>query len=107
MPDPKLPHADTDRPTDDLPPEAINSEQDDESSQAQTVADEALGRATSGLGDIESEKVPSGDDTDGVQDLVDHMKQMESSGHIDMSAFAGERNDDEEEGRYGNAAEEE
>ncbi len=35
------------------------------------------------------------------------MVQMETSGIIDMSAFRGERNDDEEEGRYGEAAEEE
>jgi hypothetical protein len=94
-------------PKDTLPPEAFNTEQDDESSQAQTVAEEALGRATGGFGDLESEKVLSGDDSDGVQDLVDHMKQMETSGRIDMSAFAGERNDDEEEGRYGPGAEEE
>jgi hypothetical protein len=94
-------------PKDTLPPETYNGEQEDESTQAQTLADEALGRATSGVGDLESEKVLSGDETDGVQDLVDHMKQMETSGRIDMSAFAGERNDDEEAGRYGDAAEEE
>lgn len=92
---------------DPLPPETVNAEQEDETTQAQTLADEALGRATSGLGDIESQKVRTGDETDNVQDLVDHMKQMETSGRIDMSAFAGERNDDEEEGRYGPAAEEE
>ncbi len=91
-----------DRPT----PE--HSEQEDESTQAQTLADEALGRATSGLGTEETEKVPGGEaGTSGMQDLVDHMKQMETSGIIDMSAFAGTRNDDEEEGRYGPAAEEE
>lgn len=92
---------------DPIAPETVNVEQEDESTQAQTLADEALGRASSGIGSIESEKVKSGDETDDVQDLVDHMKQMETSGRIDMSAYAGERNDDEEEGRYGNAAEEE
>ena len=107
MPDPKIPQSAEGPTAEDLPPETFNDEQEDESSQAQSVADEALGRATSGLGDIGSEKVKSGDDSDDVQDLVDHMKQMETSGRIDMSAFAGERNDDEEEGRYGNAAEEE
>lgn len=90
-------------------PDAVNREQEDESTQAQTIADEALGRAESarefGLGD--TEKVRTGDETDDVQDLVDHMRQMETSGRIDMSAYQGERNDDEEEGRYGNAAEEE
>jgi hypothetical protein len=88
-------------------PENHNVEQEDESAQAQTLAEEALGRASTGIGNIESKKVKSGDETDDVQDLVDHMKQMETSGVIDMSAFAGERNDDEEEGRYGSAAEEE
>ena len=92
---------------DPIAPETVNVEQEDESTQAQTLADEALGRASSGIGSIESEKVKSGDETDDVQDLVDHMKQMETSGRIDMSAYAGERNDDEEAGRYGNAAEEE
>ena len=79
-------------------PDAANLEQEDESAQAQTLADEVLGRA---------EEVKTGDETDDVQDLVDHMRQMETSGRIDMSAYRGERNDDEEEGRYGNAAEEE
>jgi len=79
--------------------------------QAQTVADEALGRAEGGPGRAfgldATEKVSTGDETDDVQDLVDHMRQMETSGRIDMSAYRGERNDDEEAGRYGNAAEEE
>jgi len=97
----------SERKPDPLPPETVNDEQEDESAQAQTVADEALGRATSGLGSLDSEKVTTGDQSDDAQDLVDHMKQMESSGLIDMSAFNGERNDDEEEGRYGAGAEEE
>jgi len=90
-------------------PDAVNREQEDESSQAQTVADEALGRAEGGgqFGLDDTEKVTTGDGTDDVQDLVDHMRQMETSGRIDMSAYRGERNDDEEEGRYGDAAEEE
>lgn len=75
--------------------ETLNPEQEDESSQAQTLAEEALGRATTGMGAGETEKVRSGDETDDVQDLVDHMKQMETSGRIDMSAYAGERNDDD------------
>lgn len=91
----------------DTAPELLNDEQEDESSQAQTVADEAMDQNTSVLGLDDSEKVSTGDDSDDVQDLVDHMVQMETSGIIDMSAFRGERNDDEEEGRYGDAAEEE
>ena len=97
-----------DRDTDPLAPETHNREQDDEDEQAQSVAEEALDRSTSVLGLSDSEKVPTGDEeVDGAQDLVDHMRQMESSGHIDMSAFRGERNDDDEEGRYGESAEEE
>jgi hypothetical protein len=91
----------------DLAPELVNDEQEEESSQAQTIADEAMERNTSVFGLDESEKASTGDDTDDVQDLVDHMNQMETSGRIDMSAYRGERNDDEEEGRYGDAAEEE
>lgn len=91
----------------DLAPELVNDEQEEESSQAQTIADEAMDRNTSVFGLEHSEKMPTGDDTDDVQDLVDHMVQMERSGRIDMSAYRGERNDDEEEGRYGDAAEEE
>lgn len=95
-----------DRNPDDLAPETVNREQDDEDSQAQSVADEAMDRATA-IGLSDTEKVSSGDDSDDAQDLVDHMRQMESSGRIDMSAFRGERNDDDEEGMLGDAAEDE
>lgn len=91
----------------DLAPELAGDQQEEEGAQAQTIADEALDRATSVFGLEDSEKVSTGDDSDDVQDLVDHMHQMETSGRIDMSAYRGERNDDEEEGRYGDAAEEE
>jgi hypothetical protein len=84
-----------------LPPETDNSEQEDEDAQAQTVADEALGRSSSSEGLSDTEKVKSGDETDDAQDLVDHMRQMETSGRIDMSAYRGERNDDDEEGMLG------
>jgi hypothetical protein len=103
--EPKSKHGSEHEP--DLAPELVNDEQEDESSQAQTVADEAMERNTSVFGLDDSEKVATGDDGDDVQDLVDHMNQMERSGRIDMSAYRGERNDDEEEGRYGEAAEEE
>lgn len=85
----------------DLAPEAHNSEQDDEGAQAQTIADEALGRTGSSFGLSDSEKVSGGIEDDGVPDLVDHMRQMESSGQIDMSAYRGERSDDDEEGTFG------
>ena len=88
----------------DLAPETHNAEQDDEGEQAQTIADEAIRRAGSAAGDDgETERV--GDDPDelggATPDLVDHMKQMVSSGRIDMGAFRGERSDDDEEGLYG------
>lgn len=88
-----------------LPPEAVNPEQEDESAQSQSVAQEALNRATAPFGLVDSDKMTNDDAEDAVEDLVDHMCQMETSGIIDMSAFRGERNDDEEEGRFGNGAE--
>ena len=90
-----------------LAPETDNSEQDDEDAQAQTVADEARGRSASSEGLSDSEKVNSGDEADDAQDLVDHMKQMDRSGQIDMSAFRGERNDDDEDGLLGPDGDEE
>ncbi|OYW16628.1 MAG: hypothetical protein B7Z39_00110 [Novosphingobium sp. 12-64-8] len=89
--------------TRDLAPEVHNEEQDDEGEQAQSVADEAIGRATTVFGS-DSETDHAGGDTEesgSTPDLVDHMKQMVSSGRIDMSAFRGERSDDDEEGLYG------
>ena len=85
----------------DAAPETLNDEQEDAPDQAQTVADEALARDTSTLGLSESTKPKSGDPDDDVQDLVDHIRQMDSSGIIDMDAFRGEPNDDDEEDRYG------
>ncbi|MGV3513258.1 MAG: hypothetical protein ACO1OX_14750 [Novosphingobium sp.] len=84
-------------------PEAVNTEQEDGDTQAQTVADEALARATSVLGeqDLGDKVGGSGLDDADMPDLVDHMKQMVSSGQIDMSAYRGERNDDDEAGIYG------
>lgn len=86
----------------DLAPETHNAEQDDEPAQAQTLADEVLGRDPSALDTGASEQAPSpGDDSGGLPDLVDHMNQMVTSGRIDMSAFRGERNDDDEDGTLG------
>lgn len=89
-----------------LAPETDNSEQEDEEAQAQSLADEALGRSPSDAGLSDSEKVKSGDGTDDVPDLVDRMRQMDSSGHIDLDAYDGERNDDDEEGMLGPDGEE-
>jgi hypothetical protein len=81
-----------------LAPETHNSEQDDEGAQAQTVAEQAealrKGDPTSSV------KVGGGDS----QDLVDHMRDMESSGRIDMGAYDGEENMDDNEGKYGEQA---
>ncbi len=79
----------------DLAPETHNSEQDDEQSQAQSVADQA--RALRKGDPTSSTKVGGGD----TQDLVDHMRDMESSGRIDMGAFEGEETMDDNEDAYG------
>ena len=86
--------------TPDLAPEAHNSEQDDEQAQAQTVAASAT-------------ELRHGDPTDSIKpdtteipDLVDHMRDMEASGRIDMGAFRGEPAMDDEEDLYGSEAEE-
>ena len=86
-----------------LAPEVHNSEQDDELEQAQTLADEALGRRPSDRGaPTESEKVNGYNlEEDSTQDLVDHMRDMEASGRIDMRAYAGEDNMDDNEDKYG------
>ena len=41
---------------------------------------------------------PEGDST---QDLVDHMRDRERSGRIDMGAYRGEDNMDDNEDKYG------
>lgn len=85
---------------DDLAPELHNSEQDNESSQAQTVAKQA--RNQSAPSPIESLKGPNQSDLmdDSTQDLIDHMRDMESSGRIDMDAYRGEPNLDDDEDKY-------
>lgn len=84
-------------PRDAEAPEAINREQEDEEAQAQTVSSDAM--RSRKLAD--SEKTPAVDETDDVQDLVDHMRQMERSGRIDLDAYRGERSDDDESGLLG------
>ncbi|KQZ77138.1 hypothetical protein ASE06_03410 [Sphingopyxis sp. Root214] len=81
----------------DEAPEARNREQDDEDAQAQSVAEAARRDRPQ----EDSDKVSSGDDSDDVQDLVDHMNQMERSGVIDMDAYRGERSDDDEDDELG------
>lgn len=90
--------ADTPRDADaDEAPEAVNREQQDEEAQAQSVADAARHARRQ----EDSGKARSGDERDDVQDLVDHMRQMERSGVIDMDAYRGERSDDDEDDELG------
>lgn len=88
---------DTPRKSEDEAPEIRNREQEDEEAQAQTVA-EASRRVRL---QEDSVKTPARGDSDDAQDLVDHMRQMERSGRIDMDAFRGERSDDDEEDELG------
>lgn len=89
---------------DDLPPETRNREQDDDGTQAQDVAEDARREDSRTTSPLESTKV-GGDNYDPAPDskgdLIDEMNRMEGSGTIDMSAFAGEPNHDDEPGIYG------
>lgn len=84
-------------------PETGGTERHDAENQAQTVADDALGRANDKYDD--SEHGGSGDRTaltpDDTPDLIDRMEQMVSSGHIDMDAYRGEPAHDDEPDTYG------
>ena len=92
-----------------LPHENDNQEQDDEASQAQTVADEARGRH-GGDPSEDSERGGTSDPAqiapDDAPDLVDTMNQMVSSGQLDFGAFAGEPVHDDEEESYGDTGDE-
>lgn len=83
-------------------PETHNDEQDDSRNQAQQVARQARDLTEETTSPTESIKGPnkSGLMGDSTQDLVDHMRDMESSGRIDMDAFNGEPNHDDNEGKY-------
>ena len=97
----------TDRPSDERTsaeqaPELHNAEQDDELEQAQTVAQEAgyKDAEASPLDSVKSDQ-PGEVMDDSSQDLIDKMRDMEQSGRIDMGAFAGEPNHDDEDDTYG------
>jgi hypothetical protein len=81
-------------------PESFNDEQEDEASQAQSIAEEARNKDGESS-PLDSIKVNGGIDDDSTQDLIDHMRDMEQSGRIDMGAFAGEENLDDNEDKYG------
>lgn len=88
----------------DTAPELFNDEQEDESTQAQDVAGGALneGRGASSLDSVKDDS-QSGLMDDSTQDLVDHMRDMEQSGRIDMGAYRGEPNMDDNEDKYARA----
>ena len=95
----------------DLAPEMHNDEQDDHRSQAQEVAEQAQNGVHDSAGATESMKVAS-PGVDGVagseSDMIDEMREMEDSGIIDNSAFAGEPNHDDNTSKYaGKEADEE
>ncbi|MDT0576799.1 hypothetical protein RM533_11505 [Croceicoccus sp. F390] len=90
-------------PTNDNAFENVNTEQRDKDAQAQTVAQQAKGRsASSYVLDENSTKPAPGitDDENSTPDLVDKIKQMDTGG-IDMSAYRGEPNHDDNEKKYG------
>ena len=86
-----------------LAPETHNDEQDDHRSQAQEVAQQAEQLTSETVSPTESTKGPnqSGLMGDSTQDTIDHMRDMESSGRIDMDAYRGEPNHDDNVDKYG------
>jgi hypothetical protein len=114
QPEPEIPVPDPDDhpaqdepidPTADLPPETVNEPQEDEDAQSQTVAASVSSESIDDFGLDNTDKVSTGQPDDDVQDLVDHMRDMVRSGRIDLDAYRGERNDDDEEGALGPAGE--
>lgn len=91
-------------PADNASFETENREQDDADAQAQSVADDALGRAADQSEDSErgGRSDPAALTPDDVPDIVDRMEQMVSSGRLDMDAFRGEPDHDDEPGMHGN-----
>ena len=87
----------------DLAPETHNDEQDDHRNQAQEVSEEAQQLTRDTESPTESTKSPTNSDLmgDSTQDLVDHMRDMESSGRVDMDAYRGEPNMDDNVDKYG------
>ena len=89
-------------------PELHNDEQDDELAQAHTIADEALAGGARDASPLDSVK-PDDDGEimdDATQDLIDKMRDMEQSGRIDMGAYRGEPNHDDEDDAYGDELDE-
>lgn len=89
-----------------LAPETHNDEQDDHRNQAQEVAAQARHVTSETTSPTESTKKADSSDPIGSseQDTIDHMRDMESSGRIDMDAYAGEPNHDDNVDKFGKAA---
>jgi hypothetical protein len=101
-PDPKIPGH-----PEGLPHETRNREQDDAGTQAQDVAEDAQRGDSRTSSPLESTKPRSRDHDpapDSSRDLIDERNRMEGEGRIDMSAFAGEPNNDDEPETYGGEA---
>ena len=79
---------------DTLAPETYNDEQEDEDSQAQDVAEDAQHQSPGSP--LDSRKVGGGG-----KDLIDEMRDMEQSGRINMGAYKGEPNMDDDDDKYG------
>jgi hypothetical protein len=84
----------------DLAPELHNDEQDEHLTQAQEVTEDARNKDGE-ASPLDSEKVNRGIDDNSGQDIVDRMRDMEQSGRIDMAAYRGEPNMDDNEDKYG------
>ena len=84
-----------------MAPETHNDEQDDERSQAQTVSEDAQNESQRSPTESEKGDNKSGLMGDSTQDTVDHMRDMESSGRVDMGAYRGEPNHDDDVDKYG------
>lgn len=90
-------------------PDRENSEQAEEGTQAQDVAEDARRRST----DLSEDSVHGGRRNpaqiipDDVPDLVDKMNEMNRSGRIDNDAYAGEPMMDDEEDQFGDTEDEE
>lgn len=84
-------------------PEVHNDEQDDHREQAQEVAEQARDASSRAASPTESSKVRDSGTIIGnsTQDTIDHMRDMESSGRVDMDAYAGEPNHDDNVDKFG------
>ena len=83
----------------------INQSQRDDA-QAQKFADQAQQQTKAKQVDVSASRRDDSVDPadiipDDKQDTVDHMNQMAQSGRIENGAFAGDRNDDDEESALG------